>query len=99
MFVVHEDLAYRPQDEIPVVGSSGFLSSYRDAFKFLLNAPEWIQRGYDQYPDGIFRVPRLFRWEYVVCGSKLIKEVGNAPEHVISFKEGIEEVWAFSFLP
>ncbi|KAJ6568980.1 cytochrome P450 [Mycena capillaripes] len=78
-------------DEIPIVGSSGFLSSYRDAFKFLLNAPDWIQRGYDQYPDGIFRVARLFRWEYVVCGPKLIKEVGNAPEQIISFREGIEE--------
>ncbi|KAJ6505843.1 cytochrome P450 [Mycena vitilis] len=82
---------YDRKDDIPVIGSSGFFSSYRDAFKFMLNAHELIQRGYDQYPDGIFRVARLFRWEYVVCNPKLIKEVGNAPEHVISFSKGIEE--------
>ncbi|KAJ7876710.1 cytochrome P450 [Mycena olivaceomarginata] len=78
-------------DEIPVVGSSGFLSSYLDALNFLHNAPELIQRGYDQYPEGIFRVARLFKWEYVVCGPKLIKDLGGAPEHVVSFTEGVEE--------
>ncbi|KAF7364554.1 hypothetical protein MVEN_00324400 [Mycena venus] len=78
-------------DEIPVVGSSGFLSSYRDALNFLHNAPELIQRGYDLYPEGIFRVSRLFRYEYVVCGPRLIKDLGSAPEHVVSFTEGVEE--------
>ncbi|KAJ7835138.1 cytochrome P450 [Mycena olivaceomarginata] len=78
-------------DEIPVVGTSGFLSSYRDALNFLHNAPELIQRGYDLYPEGIFRVSRLFRYEYVVCGPRLIKDLGAASEHVVSFTEGVEE--------
>ncbi|KAJ7645874.1 cytochrome P450 [Mycena polygramma] len=91
LFAAFRKAFFDTKDSIPVVGSSGFLSSYRDSFKFLANAPELIQRGYDHYPDGIFRVARLFRWEYVVCGPKLIKEVGNAPEHIISFREGIEE--------
>jgi len=78
-------------DNIPVVGSSGFLSSYRDGWKFLHHAPELIQRGYDQYPEGVFRVARLFRWEYVVCGPKLVKELAGAPEHIVSFHEGVEE--------
>ncbi|KAJ7870824.1 cytochrome P450, partial [Mycena olivaceomarginata] len=81
-------------DTIPVIGSSGFLSSYWDAFKFFHHAPDLIQRGYDRYPEGIFRVARLFRWDYVVCGPKLIKDIAGAPENVISFTAGVEEVRA-----
>ncbi|KAJ7237055.1 cytochrome P450 [Mycena haematopus] len=81
------------KDDIPILGSSGFLSSYRDALKFLRTAPDFIQRGYEQYPDGIFRIARLYRWEYIVCGPKLTKEVGNAPENVLSFYAGVEEMW------
>ncbi|KAF7367733.1 hypothetical protein MSAN_00837200 [Mycena sanguinolenta] len=76
---------------VPIVGSSGFLASCWDGFRFIHHAPEVIQRGYDLYPEGIFRVARLFRWEYVVCGPKLIKEIGGAPEHTVSFTEGVEE--------
>ncbi|KAJ7132658.1 cytochrome P450 [Mycena filopes] len=78
-------------DAIPIVGSSGFLASYRDAWKFLANAPALIQQGYDQYPNQIFRVARLFHWDYVVCGPQLIKDVGSAPEHVLSFQGGVDE--------
>ncbi|KAJ7659845.1 cytochrome P450 [Mycena rosella] len=77
---------------IPVAGSSGFLASYRDALKFILHAPELIQQGYDQYPDGIFRVARLWHWDYIVCGPKLVNDVGGAPEDVLSFSGGVEEL-------
>jgi hypothetical protein len=79
-------------DQIPVVGSSGFLASYWDAFKFIRHSPDLIQRGYELYPDGIFRFARLFRWEYVVCGPKLTKDIASAPEHIVSFTAGVEEV-------
>ncbi|KAJ7480630.1 cytochrome P450, partial [Mycena latifolia] len=77
--------------EIPIVGSSGFLGSYRDAYKFITHAPELIQKGYDLYPHGIFRVARLFHWDFVVCGPKLVNEVAGAPEDVLSFYGGVEE--------
>ncbi|KAF7367741.1 hypothetical protein MSAN_00838000 [Mycena sanguinolenta] len=48
---------------VPIVGSSGFLASCWDGVRFIRHAPELIQRGYDMYPEGIFRVARLFRWE------------------------------------
>jgi len=51
-----------------------------------------IQEGYNRYPEGIFRVARLYHWEYIVCGPKLVKEVGNTPENVLSFYAGVEEV-------
>ncbi|KAJ7149214.1 cytochrome P450 [Mycena crocata] len=83
---------HNPQlNEIPIVGSSGFFSSYRDAFKFIVNAPELVQQGYNEHPEGIFRVARLFRWDFIVCGPKLVHDLGNAPEHVLSFRGGVEE--------
>ncbi|KAJ7203041.1 cytochrome P450 [Mycena pura] len=78
-------------DEIPVIGSTGFFSSYRDALKFIFNAPELIKRGYEQHPNGVFRLARLYRWEFVVCGTKLAKEVANAPEDTVSFHGGVED--------
>ncbi|EEB89830.1 hypothetical protein MPER_12034 [Moniliophthora perniciosa FA553] len=34
--------------EIPTLGSSGFLSSYVEAFKFVFNARDIIQEGYQR---------------------------------------------------
>jgi hypothetical protein len=85
------------EDEIPIVGSSGFLSSYLDAFTYLLKAPEFIQRGYELYPNGIFRVAQLYYWEYIVCGPKFVNEVGNTRESVLSFYAGVDEVRACPF--
>ncbi|KAJ7480645.1 cytochrome P450 [Mycena latifolia] len=76
---------------IPVVGSSGFFASYCDGYKFLAHASELIQQGYDLYPNGIFRVARLFHWDFIVCGPKLVNEVGGAPENILSFSGGVEE--------
>ncbi|KAJ6624416.1 cytochrome P450 [Mycena sp. CBHHK59/15] len=72
---------------IPIVGPTGFLASYN----YLAHASQLIQQGYNQYPDGIFRVAQLFRWEFVVCGPKFVNEVASAPEHVLSFREGVDE--------
>ncbi|KAJ7333990.1 cytochrome P450 [Mycena albidolilacea] len=93
LFLVYKTM-HKPkrEDEIPIVGSSGFLSSYLDAFTYLLKAPEFIQRGYELYPNGIFRVAQLYHWEYIVCGPKLVKEVGNTPESVLSFYAGVDEM-------
>ncbi|KAJ7822161.1 hypothetical protein B0H14DRAFT_3470922 [Mycena olivaceomarginata] len=66
----------RKLDTIPVIGSSGFLSSYWDAF----NIPK-------EYSSGPF-----ISMDYVVCGPKLIKDIAGAPENVISFTAGVQEV-------
>ncbi|KAF7346950.1 hypothetical protein MVEN_01447400 [Mycena venus] len=78
-------------DAIPIVGSTGFLTSFWDGYKFFANAPDLIQAGYTQYPEGIFRVARFSYWLVVVSHPKFVKEVGGAPEHVLSFHEGVED--------
>ncbi|KAF7317577.1 hypothetical protein MKEN_00844700 [Mycena kentingensis (nom. inval.)] len=79
--------------KIPIIrgGSTGMFASYRDAIKFFMDAPELVQAGYDNNPEGVFRLSRIYYWQYVVCGTKLVKEVGNIPNHILSFEKGVEE--------
>ncbi|KAJ7882345.1 cytochrome P450 [Mycena olivaceomarginata] len=63
---------------------------YWNGFKFLANAPDLIQAGYNQYPEGVFRVARRFYWLVVVSNPQLVKEVGAAPENILSFHEGVQ---------
>ncbi|KAJ7254606.1 cytochrome P450 [Mycena rebaudengoi] len=56
---------------IPTIGSTGLISSYRSAIHFLLHTRDVIQEGYEKYPNQVFRVPNLIRWEYIVNGAKL----------------------------
>ncbi|KAJ7666364.1 cytochrome P450 [Mycena rosella] len=78
------------ESTIPAVaGSKGVISSYLAGLRFPFHAADVVQQGYCQYRNGVFRVATLFRWEYLVSGSQRIAEVASAPEHVISFHEGI----------
>ncbi|KAJ7168733.1 cytochrome P450 [Mycena filopes] len=79
-------------DAIPIIGSSGFLSSYRDALASLKDASPLIQRGYNEHPEGVFRYAHPYGWRYVLCGPKLVKALGAAPEHMLSFVDGLEDV-------
>jgi hypothetical protein len=80
------------QTAIPTIGSTGLISSYRSAIHFLLHARDVIQEGYEKYPNQVFRVPNLIRWEYIVNGTKLGTEVSTAPEDVLSFHHGVGDV-------
>ncbi|KAJ6557715.1 cytochrome P450 [Mycena capillaripes] len=75
---------------IPAVnGSDGLIASYRTALIFLRNAPDVLEQGYYQFPNGVFRVPTLMRWDYVANGAARISEVAAAPEDLLSFHQGI----------
>ncbi|KAJ7936828.1 cytochrome P450 [Mycena leptocephala] len=79
-------LRYGQKSHIPtLVGSKGLISSYLAALRFLRRAPEIISQGYCQDPNGVFRVPMLFRWVYVANGRSRAMEVGSAPDHILSF--------------
>ncbi|KAJ7485721.1 cytochrome P450 [Mycena latifolia] len=88
----------RKLDAIPIVGSSGLLSSYRDALSTPFHALDLLQQGYDRYPRGIFRVARPFRWEFIVCGAKLVHEIATAPEHMLSSYAAAEEAMKLKYL-
>ncbi|KAJ6500258.1 cytochrome P450 [Mycena vulgaris] len=74
-----------------IIGAKGPISSYLGAIHFLRNATAVVQQGYYKHPDGVFRVPTLFHWEYVANGPQRIAEVAAAPEEILSFKEGVSD--------
>ncbi|KAJ7878446.1 cytochrome P450 [Mycena leptocephala] len=77
---------------LAVVGLALIRNAMRDSKdKTPIVGSSGFLEGYNRYPNGIFRVARLYHWEYIVCGPKLIKEVGNIPENVLSFYAGVEE--------
>ncbi|KAJ7287864.1 cytochrome P450 [Mycena rebaudengoi] len=59
---------------IPTIGS---------AIHFLFHAREFIQEGYEKYPNQVFRVPNIVRWDYVANGATLGTEVATAPEDAL----------------
>ncbi|KAJ7284516.1 cytochrome P450 [Mycena rebaudengoi] len=55
-------------DFIPTIGSSGMILSYREVFRYLFHAKELVQEGYTKYPDSMFRIPGVERWNVIVTG-------------------------------
>ncbi|KAJ6631929.1 cytochrome P450, partial [Mycena sp. CBHHK59/15] len=78
-------------DSVPTIGSSGTISSYRDAFRFFLHGEAMVKQGYDRYTGHIYRIPFMGRWNYVVSGADLIKDIGYTPEDKLSFDEAIRD--------
>ncbi|KAF7369896.1 hypothetical protein MSAN_00619100 [Mycena sanguinolenta] len=74
----------RKVGSIPAVGSSGLLEYYTGGWRFLFHGPEMLAEGCEKYPGRVFRVPRVFRWNFVVSGAALIQDVVTAPEDVLS---------------
>ncbi|KAF7354785.1 hypothetical protein MSAN_01392700 [Mycena sanguinolenta] len=81
------------QSTIPAfVGTKGFFSYYLAALHLLWNGGDVIQQGYTKYRDGLFRIPKLHRWDYVANGKQRIAEVASAPEEILSFNYGVEDI-------
>ncbi|KAJ7607500.1 cytochrome P450 [Roridomyces roridus] len=83
---------FRKKHAIPaIIGQEGVLASWMATYKYFCSPAEVVQEGYRKYRDGVFRVPRLFTWDYAVTGAKRVAEVGAAPENVLSFYGGVED--------
>ncbi|KAJ7620650.1 cytochrome P450 [Mycena polygramma] len=71
-------------DDIPAVGVSGIWDYYTGGYRYLFRGPDMLSEGCRRYPGRVFRVPRVFRWDFIISGRNLIKEVVNAPEDALS---------------
>ncbi|KAL0951447.1 hypothetical protein HGRIS_008136 [Hohenbuehelia grisea] len=77
---------------IPTAGYESFLLSWVSAIEFTTNASRLLQKGYDDYKPGIFKVASLNRWTVVVTGQRLIEEMRKAPDDHLSFPQAANEV-------
>jgi len=72
---------------IPTFGRSKYVPSYFDALLFSVSGFSKLQRGYDKYRPGIFKVATLHRWLVIVTGSQHIEELRKATEEELSVVE------------
>ncbi|KAF8154349.1 cytochrome P450 [Mycena galopus ATCC 62051] len=82
-----------PKNAIPpFVGATNILSSCMTAFKLQFDATKMFRKAYSLHGNGVFRLPAFSRWTYLISGGKYIAEVASAPEHIVSFNEGLADV-------
>ncbi|KAK0196192.1 cytochrome P450 [Armillaria mellea] len=72
---------------IPTVGSSGIVTSYIDAFKFIHHAKEIVQAGHQMYNGSAFKVPLLDKWMVVVSGPEMINDIRKSSTDQLSFMD------------
>ncbi|KAK0196180.1 cytochrome P450 [Armillaria mellea] len=69
---------------IPTIGSSGIITSWIDAFKFVRHAKEIIQEGHKIYHGSVFKVPLLSKWMVVVSGPEKINDIRKSTREQLS---------------
>ncbi|KAJ7590521.1 cytochrome P450 [Mycena floridula] len=76
---------------IPIVGPSGFFSSYIGGFRYLTDAPRIVHEGYKKYPGRPFRVALLHKWQIVISGADKVEDLRRAAPEYFSTYEEIDE--------
>ncbi|KAJ7853056.1 cytochrome P450 [Mycena olivaceomarginata] len=89
VFLIYR-LLYRQKSTTPAIpGSNGLIFSYVAALRFLRHSKEIIGAGYSQDRNGIFRFPRLWKWQYIANGRDRLLELVAAPAHILSSEEPV----------
>ncbi|KAH8103129.1 cytochrome P450 [Cristinia sonorae] len=68
------------------------LLSYIGVIQFTLASGKLLQRGYDRYKGGIFKVPEFFRWHVIVSGKMLVEEMRKANDDELSFEQANDAI-------
>ncbi|KAF8184070.1 cytochrome P450 [Mycena galopus ATCC 62051] len=73
------------------------ISSYGAALYFVFYGIEVLSEGYHKHPDGVFRIPMLFRWHYVVNGRKRVQELAMAPDNLLNIQAALEDIFHIGY--
>ncbi|TDL17296.1 cytochrome P450 [Rickenella mellea] len=87
----------KPEPMIGCRSSSGLISSYVGAFRWVSDAHSILDEGYSKYKNGIFKISQVDRWHVIISGSQLVEEVRLAPEEKLSLMAAIAERFAFRY--
>ncbi|KAG5637312.1 hypothetical protein H0H81_005005 [Sphagnurus paluster] len=82
----------RQLDKIPTVGPSGALSSYLGVYNLVFNGRDMIQKGYNKYRGGMFKIPGISKWTIVVAGPNMVDELRRAPDDLLSSMEAAADL-------
>ncbi|KAF9235151.1 cytochrome P450 [Melanogaster broomeanus] len=79
-------------DAIPTVGCSTWLGSWWAGIRFLTNAADVIQEGYEKHKAAPFKVASLNRWMVVVSGRQLLEDICKSPDDELSALEATNDI-------
>ncbi|KAK0220495.1 cytochrome P450 [Armillaria fumosa] len=74
---------------IPTVGSSGLITSWIDAFKFISHGKAIIQEGYTKHYGSTFKVPLIDKWMVVVSGAEKVDDIRKSSLEQLSSLDAI----------
>ncbi|CAG8054435.1 unnamed protein product [Penicillium salamii] len=87
-------LANRP---VSFPGSRNPFAILHQHYQFVVNGPRVIQRGYFQAKDGLFEIPRTFRFgQVVLCSADLVEELRNTRSNLASPEPWIDQLLQIS---
>lgn len=59
----------------------------------MADGPELIKKGYSRFSDGLFEIPRTFRFgQIILCKPELIEELKNTRSTIASPEPWIDQV-------
>ncbi|THU93439.1 cytochrome P450 [Dendrothele bispora CBS 962.96] len=79
-------------DHIPTIGPKGVFTSYKTVYRWITQANEIIDEGYRLHPGGICKIPTMDGWQIVLNGGKLVDDMREASDEVLSADVFTEEV-------
>ncbi|KAJ6131482.1 Cytochrome P450, partial [Penicillium sp. IBT 18751x] len=82
---------------IPFAAGSSLLSILYQQYQFVAYGPDLIKRGYSRFSNGLFEIPRTFRFgQIILCKPELIEELKNSRSTVASPEPWIDQLLQIS---
>lgn len=83
----------KAQDRVPFAAGNSPLSILYQHYRFVVDGPGLIRQGYARFSDGLFEIPRTFRFgQVILCKPELIEELKNTRSAVASPEPWIDQV-------
>ncbi|KAF9235152.1 cytochrome P450 [Melanogaster broomeanus] len=79
-------------DAIPTVGCSTWLGSWWAGIRFVTNAADVIQEGYEKHKAAPFKVANLHHWVVIVSGHQSLEDICKSHDDELSMLEGTEDI-------
>ncbi|KAJ5500146.1 Cytochrome P450, partial [Penicillium expansum] len=78
---------------IPFPACKDYFSILYQQYKFVVDGPSLIKKGYEQFANGLFEIPRTFRFgQVILCQPELIEELRNKRSTLVSPEPWIDQL-------
>ncbi|KAJ5944499.1 Cytochrome P450 [Penicillium verrucosum] len=80
-------------NQVPFPIRKDYFSVLYQQYKFVLDGPSLIKKGYEQFANGLFEIPRTFRFgQVILCQSELIEELRSKRSTLVSPEPWVDQL-------